>query len=183
MSRAGLTKTFAESISHMIVDEYQDTNLLQDAFVRAVGGEHLTIVGDIDQAIYEFRGGKASLIAEHAKEATVINLTLNYRSFQPILDVANRVIDNNETGRDIRKPLRANRELDQDFSGILLTKAKYDKMESEHIIKRIKMLTKKGINPSEIAILVRSRMSIASINLALQKRKSQLMTQLNLLIS
>lgn len=171
MSRSGMLQPFSESIVHMIVDEYQDTNLLQDAFVRSVGQEHLTIVGDIDQAIYEFRGGKASLIHEHAKESTVVNLTLNYRSFQPILDAANSVINYNETGRDIRKPLRAFRGMSEDYKGMLVTKAKSDKIESATIVKRIQMLTKNGVNPSDIAILVRSRMSIASINLALQSNK------------
>lgn len=171
MVKAGLMKNYADSVAHLIVDEYQDTNYLQDAFVREIGGDNLTIVGDVDQAIYEFRGGKAALLEQHAKEANVVNLSLNYRSFQPILDIGNDVIIHNESGKDIRKPLRANRQLTEEYSGILITHAKYDKMESEHIVKRIKMLIAKGIEPSEIAILVRSRMSIASINLALQANK------------
>lgn len=171
MCKAGLMDAFSKSIVHMIVDEYQDTNLLQDAFVRAVGGDHLTIVGDVDQAIYEFRGGKASLLSQHAKEGTVINLTLNYRSFQPILDVANSVIDYNISGNDIRKPLRAYRSLTQDFGGVLVTKARRDKDESEDIVNRIKFLLAQDVPANEIAILVRSRMSIASINMELQKQK------------
>ena len=171
MARSGMLKPFSDSLAHMIVDEYQDTNLLQDAFVRSVGGTNMTLVGDIDQAIYEFRGGKASLIYEHAKESTVVNLTLNYRSFQPILDSANKVISHNIVGKEIRKPLRANREMSEDFSGLLHTIAPYDKMESEFIIKRINMLINRGVKPSEIAILVRSRTAIPSINLALQKNK------------
>lgn len=171
MTKSGMLESYSDSIVHMIVDEYQDTNLLQDAFVRAVGGEKLTIVGDVDQAIYEFRGGKADLIDEHAKEAEVINLTLNYRSFQPILNIGNTVIDRNETGKDIRKPLRANRELNDEFGGILRTHAIFDRQESDHIISRINFMIKQGISTNEIAILVRSRMSIASINMALQKSK------------
>lgn len=168
----GMLKPFADSIVHMIVDEYQDTNLLQDAFVRMVGGDHLTIVGDIDQAIYEFRGGKAELLDEHAKESTIVNLTLNYRSYQPILDAANNVIEHNVTGSTIRKPLRAFRQRDEDYGGMLLVKSYGDKDESNAIIEKINYLTKtKGVDPSEIAILVRSRMSIASINMALQKNK------------
>lgn len=171
MCQAGMMESFSKSIVHMIVDEYQDTNMLQDVFVRTVGKQHLTIVGDIDQAIYEFRGGKASLLSQHAKEGTVINLTLNYRSFQQILDMANDVIARNETGRDIRKPLRASRKLDEHYGGILATYAQRDYNESERVIERIKFLLKRGTPASEIAILVRSRMSIASINLALQKAK------------
>ena len=171
MTKSGMLDTYSESIVHMIVDEYQDTNLLQDAFVRAVGGNKLTIVGDVDQAIYEFRGGKAELIDEHAKEAEVINLTLNYRSFQPILDIGNTIIQKNKSGKDIRKPLRANREFGEEFGGILQTHALFDKQESDHIISRIKFLMSKGVSTNDIAILVRSRMSIASINMALQKSK------------
>lgn len=171
MAKSGMLNAYSDSLVHMIVDEYQDTNLLQDAFVRAVGGNKLTIVGDIDQAIYEFRGGKAGLIYEHAKEGTVVNLTLNYRSYQPILDVANQIIDNNQTGQEIRKPLRAFRSMDEGFGGILHTKADYDKIESQTIVEKIQLLQRQGVSPSDIAILVRSRMSIASINRELQTNK------------
>lgn len=171
MTQTDILNAFKESIVHMIVDEYQDTNMLQDAFVRHVGGDHLTIVGDIDQAIYEFRGGKAGLLAEHAREGTVINLTLNYRSHQPILDAGNAVIDYNESGRNIRKPLRAFRDNDGSFGGLLVLKSDDDHKEADVVIQRIQFLHSQGVAYKDISILVRSRMAIPAINQALGKTK------------
>lgn len=172
MVKSNLLETFSQSLVHMIVDEYQDTNLLQDAFVRAVGKSNLTIVGDIDQAIYEFRGGRAHLIEDHVKSGQVVNLSHNYRSYQPILDVANTVINTNETGKTIRKPLHAMKQTDESYGGIVYTQAAFDNDESKYIIDRINFLHKqKNVPYSDIAILVRSRTAIASINLALGKSK------------
>lgn len=83
MAKAGMLESYSNSLAHMIVDEYQDTNALQDYFVRAVGKNKLTIIGDVDQAIYEFRGGRAELMEKHADEGTVLNMSLNYRSYEP----------------------------------------------------------------------------------------------------
>ena len=171
MTKTGILKSYTESIVHMIVDEYQDTNLLQDAFVRHVGDNHLTIVGDIDQAIYEFRGGKADLLEEHAKDGQIVNLTLNYRSHQTILDVGNDVIRHNHSGEHIRKPLRAFRENDGSFGGLLIVKSENDHDEAEAVIQRIQFLRKQGVEYKDIAILVRSRMAIPAINKMLGKTK------------
>lgn len=171
MCMSGLLKPFADSLIHMIVDEYQDTNHLQDVFVRTVGGEHLTLIGDVDQAIYGFRGGKAKLLEDHAAEATLINLTQNYRSYQPILDSANELIAINTSGSSIRKPLEANRAMDGDYGGILVVETEKDMDESRWVIERIKLLMARGVQPSDIAILVRSRTAMASINMELGKQK------------
>ena len=77
MSKAGMLEAYSKSLVHMIVDEYQDTNALQDAFVRAVGKNNLTIIGDVNQAIYGFRGGRYELMEQHADEGQVVNMTYN----------------------------------------------------------------------------------------------------------
>lgn len=156
-----------KSLIHTIVDEYQDTNLLQDAFIRYLAGEKLTIVGDIDQSIYEFRGGRPSLITEHAKEAEIYNLSYNYRSYQPILDTANRVIHNNETGEEIRADLTAIQKMDDQYGGITFTVSETDRLESAQVVKFIKEYQEKGVAWSDMAILLRSRMTLASISKAL----------------
>lgn len=171
MTKTGILKSYTESIVHMIVDEYQDTNLLQDAFVRHVGNNRLTIVGDVDQAIYEFRGGKAELLEEHAQQGQVINLTLNYRSHQTILDVGNEVIQYNHSGKHIRKPLRAFRENDGSFGGILIVKSENDHDEANAVVERIQFLHKQGVAYNDMSILVRSRMAIPAINQVLGKTK------------
>ena len=85
---------------YILVDEYQDTNPVQNDLVLLLGSEHhnVCVVGDQDQAIYSFRAADIRNILEfeHAfPDATVIVLEQNYRSTQTILDAANAVIANN----------------------------------------------------------------------------------------
>ena len=85
---------------HILVDEYQDTNKVQNELVLLLAGKHhnVCIVGDQDQSIYRFRGADIRNILEFEAafpDATVIVLEQNYRSTQTILDAANSVIANN----------------------------------------------------------------------------------------
>lgn len=83
---------------HVLVDEYQDTNLLQAEILRAMkpDGRGVTVVGDDAQSIYSFRGATVRNIldfpSQFSQEARIVTLERNYRSTQPILDVSNRVI-------------------------------------------------------------------------------------------
>lgn len=86
----------SRAFEHVLVDEWQDVNGLQADIVRLLrpDGRGLTVVGDDAQAIYGFRGGDAARLDELAAslpDATVVRLERNFRSFQPILDVANEV--------------------------------------------------------------------------------------------
>lgn len=169
MAKSGMLESYSASLVHMIVDEYQDTNALQDEFVRAVGKNKLTIIGDVDQSIYGFRGGRYELMEKHADESTVIHLTYNFRSYMPILDAANKVIAHNKSGSKYRKPMRTLKNTDDGYGGITFTEAQTDGDESTWVLNKINHLIKRGIHPKDIAILVRSRMAITSINMALAK--------------
>ncbi|MDG1365708.1 MAG: DNA helicase PcrA [Acidimicrobiales bacterium] len=90
---------------HVLVDEYQDTNPVQNALVLQLAEEHrqVTVVGDSDQSVYKFRGADIRNILEFEEafpDTTVIVLEQNYRSTQAILDAANAVISKNSA----RKP-------------------------------------------------------------------------------
>lgn len=169
MMKNNLLTEYRDSLIHTIVDEYQDTNMLQDAFIRYIAGEKLTIVGDIDQSIYEFRGGRPNLIADHAKEAEVYNLARNYRSYQPILDVANKVIHHNKTGETIRADLSAMKPMDGRYGGITFTVSERDQLESGQIVDFIKQYHTDGVPYKDMAILIRSRMTLPSISQALTR--------------
>ena len=91
---------YRQRFAHVLVDEYQDTNLVQNELVVLLGSEHrqVTVVGDTDQSIYNFRGADIRNILEFERafpDATVVVLDQNYRSTQTILDAANAVIANN----------------------------------------------------------------------------------------
>ncbi|MGH9155927.1 MAG: ATP-dependent helicase, partial [Acidimicrobiales bacterium] len=86
--------------AHILVDEFQDTNLAQWELVRTLAEEHrnIMVVGDADQAIYRFRGAdyrNMMRFEEAFPDASVLVLEQNYRSTQTILDAANAVIANN----------------------------------------------------------------------------------------
>jgi DNA helicase-2/ATP-dependent DNA helicase PcrA len=98
MTEPALAREVAARFSHVLVDEYQDTNRLQASILLALkpDGRGLTAVGDDAQAIYAFRGATVRNILEYptqfAPTARVVALTRNYRSTQPVLDAANAVI-------------------------------------------------------------------------------------------
>ncbi len=80
----------------ILVDEYQDTNPLQDSILKALNPPSIFCVGDYDQSIYAFNGADISIIAsfkEHYTNGRIFSLTKNYRSTAPILNLANRVIE------------------------------------------------------------------------------------------
>ncbi|MEJ5253846.1 MAG: DNA helicase PcrA [Acidimicrobiales bacterium] len=91
---------YRRRFTHVLVDEYQDTNRVQNELVLQLAAEHrnVCVVGDSDQSIYRWRGADIRNILEFEDafpDATVIVLEQNYRSTQTILDAANAVISNN----------------------------------------------------------------------------------------
>jgi DNA helicase-2/ATP-dependent DNA helicase PcrA len=98
MADPGIAQDVGNRFVHVLVDEYQDTNLLQARILLAMkpDGNGLTVVGDDAQSIYSFRAATIRNILDFpqqfAQPATVVTLDRNYRSTQPILDASNAVI-------------------------------------------------------------------------------------------
>jgi len=91
---------YRNRFSHILVDEYQDTNQAQNEIVLMLAGGHrsVTVVGDSDQGVYGWRGADLRNILDFEEafpDVTTVVLDQNYRSTQTILDAANAVIDNN----------------------------------------------------------------------------------------
>lgn len=111
---------YRERYRYILVDEFQDTNAAQFELVRLLAGTdgNLTVVGDDDQSIYKFRGAAISNILQftrHYPRARLTVLTDNYRSTQPILDAAYRLIQHNNPERleaklGLNKKLRSRQE-------------------------------------------------------------------------
>ncbi len=91
---------YRERFAHVLIDEYQDTNAVQNSLAVLLAGEHrnIAVVGDSDQSVYRFRGADITNILDFEEafpDATTITLDQNFRSTQTILDAANAVIANN----------------------------------------------------------------------------------------
>lgn len=160
MAQNGLLDSFKQTIIHTIVDEFQDSNYLQDAWVQAIAGTRLTLIGDVDQSIYSFRGGRPEIMDEYTKVYKVYNLSTNYRSLQEILDIGNRVIAINTEGQSSRKPMKAHR-TPEGLKAIKWYETADDSQEAEHVLNTIKALHEQGgIAYEDMAILIRSRAAL-----------------------
>ncbi|MEO7369738.1 MAG: UvrD-helicase domain-containing protein [Ilumatobacteraceae bacterium] len=96
---------YQQRFQHVLIDEYQDTNMAQNEIALALAAQHeqITIVGDHDQSVYRFRGADLRNISQFEEafdNVTTIVLDQNYRSTQAILDAANAVITNNPDRKD-----------------------------------------------------------------------------------
>ncbi len=144
---------YQKQFQYVMIDEYQDTNQVQYeliCFLTAKSG-NLFVVGDDDQAIYGFRGAEVDHILSFPHD-TSIKLEENYRSTQPILDIANAVISKNSKRHD--KSLFSKK---RSGNKPKLFHAPTEKEEAESIIHRLLYLNKeKGLKWSDIAILYRS---------------------------
>ncbi|SDL52514.1 ATP-dependent DNA helicase UvrD [Modicisalibacter muralis] len=91
---------YRERFAHLLVDEFQDTNTLQYAWLKLLAGDRagMTVVGDDDQSIYGWRGARVENIRRFEQEfagTRTVRLEQNYRSTSAILDAANALIDHN----------------------------------------------------------------------------------------
>jgi len=142
---------------HILVDEYQDTNLIQNELVSLLAAEHrnICVVGDSDQSIYQFRGADVRNILNFEKvfpDATVIVLDQNYRSTQTILDAANEVISRNSG----RQPKDLWTE-EGDGESIVLYQASNEDDEANWVAEKIISYNRAGYSGlSDIAIFYRT---------------------------
>ena len=148
---------------YILVDEFQDTNFVQFELVKMLAAEHrnLTVVGDDDQSIFRFRGASLSNILgfqEVYPEAERIVLTRNYRSTQPVLDAAYRLIRHNDPNRlefkyGIDKRLKAAAR----GKGRSVQMLSFDTLshEADDVAGRVLGLNRRGAAWRDIAVLVR----------------------------
>jgi DNA helicase-2/ATP-dependent DNA helicase PcrA len=152
---------------HILIDEFQDTNKLQYAWIRMFAGPQNSVfaVGDDDQSIYAFRGARVGNMADFVREFQVahqIKLEQNYRSFSNILDSANALIAHNKTrlGKNLRtdqgpgEPVR-------------VYEAPTDMAEAQWLVEEARQLAREGTSRHEIAVLYRSNAQSRVIETAL----------------
>ncbi len=148
---------YARRYEQVLVDEFQDTNLAQYELLRQLSSFHhnLFAVGDADQSIYRWRGADYRNVLKFEQDfpdAQVILMEQNYRSTQPILDVAMAVIDPNPN----RKPKRLFTERSQGEK-VILKEAYSDRDEAAFVVDTIASLVgHKKISAGDVAVMYRT---------------------------
>ncbi len=144
------------AFSHVLVDEYQDTNHAQYRLLQLLAAKHRNVfaVGDPDQSIYAFRGADIRNILDFEHDfggADTVALEQNYRSTNAILEAANGVIDNN---RD-RKPKRLWSELGKG-DPVEVVEVEDEHAEARFVAAEIARLVESGYSAAEIAVFYRT---------------------------
>ncbi|MCU7917718.1 MAG: DNA helicase II [Candidatus Thiodiazotropha sp. (ex Epidulcina cf. delphinae)] len=154
--RADLLQHYQERFQHVLVDEFQDTNSIQYAWLRLLSGRgnNLFVVGDDDQSIYGWRGAQVENIQRfqsHYQESKLVRLEQNYRSTGNILNAANALINHN--------PSRLGKQLwteDGEGEPINLYAAFNEIDEARFVVERLRRFIDEGRARAETAILYRT---------------------------
>ena len=160
---------YQNKFKYVLVDEYQDTNMLQYKLVSLLAGKHnnICVVGDDDQGIYRFRGASIENILsfeDQYKNSRVIRLEQNYRSTGNILEAANAVISRN-VGRKGKELWTKN----DKGEPITLYKAGDEADEAQYVAARILEGYKKGERWSDFAVLYRMNVQSNQLEYAFKR--------------
>lgn len=147
---------YQEHFKYILVDEYQDTNMVQYDMCKLLASKYrnLFVVGDMDQSIYSFRFANYMNVINFEKDnkdAKVIVLDENYRSTNNILNAANDVIKNNKERKE--KNLWSSK---GNGDKIKYIRCDNEQEEASTVVRLTKELLDKGEKPSEIAVLYRT---------------------------
>ena len=155
-----ILEEFQNKFKYILVDEYQDTNAVQDKILKLLSAKHKNIccVGDDDQSIYSWRGAEIENILRFESDfenAKVIRLETNYRSTPHILHAASCLIAKNKDrlGKELR-PCKAM--IDEESKKIQVHGVWNGVEEAREIVDEIEYYQRKGIPLSQMAVLVRA---------------------------
>ena len=156
LNNESLLAHYRNRFRHLLVDEFQDTNRIQYAWLRLLAGDTgvAFVVGDDDQSIYRWRGARIEHIHRFEKDfphSKVIRLEQNYRSTGTILSAANALIANNQSrmGKNLWTE-------GSDGEPIRVYAAFNERDEADFVVGRIRQWVTQGNNRSEAAVLYRS---------------------------
>lgn len=158
---------YQQRFTHILVDEFQDTNQLQYAWLKLLAGDATAVfaVGDDDQSIYRFRGANVGNMNQFLHDFDIkhpIKLEQNYRSVGNILAAANAVIENNR--ERLGKNLRTDAALGDK---IRFFSADNETIEAQFVANEVKALQAEGWNLNQIALLYRSNAQSRALEQAL----------------
>jgi DNA helicase-2/ATP-dependent DNA helicase PcrA len=151
-----LREHYQRRFRHILVDEFQDTNILQYRWLKLLAGSHSAVfaVGDDDQSIYAFRGANVANMASFERDFQVrhlIKLEQNYRSHGNILGCANALIEHNT--RRLGKQLWTE---SGEGEPVRVFEAASDGQEAQWLVEEIRTLCSEGLSRQEVAVLYRS---------------------------
>ena len=169
-SHPDIAEHYREQFRHVLVDEYQDTNLVQAELVDLLGSKHgnIMVVGDDAQSIYSWRGANFENILNFHKRhegARTYRIETNYRSIPGILDVANAAIRGNV--RQFEKNLRAWR---KEGGRPVLAELPTNNDQAAYVAQQILELNRQGLEFREMAVLYRAHFHSMEIQLELTRR-------------
>lgn len=180
-SNSDLLLLYQEKYQYILVDEHQDTNASQNRLVELLASFHeipnLFVVGDEKQAIYRFQGASLENFLYFQKKysgAKLINLNQNYRSHQTILDASVSFISNNVSANILNQELKliaASKEIKNQNLKVAGLNDYYG--EFKYVADSIEKLIKKGVNPSEIAVLGRRNQELLELSRFLKQKQIQ----------
>ncbi|HEV1997683.1 MAG TPA: ATP-dependent DNA helicase, partial [Candidatus Dormibacteraeota bacterium] len=156
-------------LTHVMVDEFQDTNFSQLRLVEALAGVegNVAVVGDDDQSIYKFRGASVANLRRFRKTypgLKIVRLETNYRSTRQVLAAANRLVSQNQ--ERVKKEVTS----DRDGPSARVYLAPDTHHEVAWTVERIAELLESGAEPAgEIAVLVRTNAQLRPFTRALQR--------------
>ena len=173
MEDEGVRRTISSLYRYILVDEYQDTNRLQADVVRHLASTHqnVMVVGDDAQSIYAFRGATFKNIMEFPSlfpGTTIYKLEENYRSTQPILNLANTII---EAATERYSKHLFTRKLDGPLP--VLVEAAGENAQSRFIAQKILELREEGVPLGEMAVLFRSSFHSFDLEIELSRHGLQ----------
>ncbi len=162
---------YQQRFRHLFVDEYQDTNQAQYTLISLLAARHrnLTVVGDDDQSVYAFRGADVRIILNFERDypdAKKVVLDQNYRSTQPILDIAHAIIRHN--------PRRAEKRLWTDRGGgepVRLISVYDEQEEAQTVCAEIeRLVATEAVGLSDCAVLYRTNAQSRAFEDAMLRR-------------
>ncbi len=171
MQEPALAAQVGERFDHVLVDEYQDTNVLQAQILIGLkpDGRGLTVVGDDAQSIYSFRAATVRNIldfpSQFSEPAMVVTLEQNYRSTQPILDAANAVIE--LAPERYTKQLFSRRESQQKP---FLATVEDETTQVDYVVERILQNREAGVDLKQQAVLFRAAHHSDALEVELGRR-------------
>ncbi len=161
---------FSQRFRHVLVDEYQDTNVLQSQIVDLIGSHHRVMaVGDDAQCIYTWRGANVENILtfpDRHPGTQIHRIETNYRSTPQILALANGVLLAQPKGRSFEKELRPHR---ANSEKPYFVQTMDTREQAQFIVQRIRGLIDEGCALADIAVLYRAHFHALDIQLELSR--------------